>query len=65
MDRRLDVRVDLVAALADDLDRVDLLDQPLRQPVDLRLGRLAAREDSEVDDERRTPSRSASNTSVG
>src|SRR5687767_10608472 len=55
VDRRLDVLVELVALLAHDLGRVDFLEERLRQPVDLCLGRFSSREDTEVDYELGVP----------
>lgn len=63
--RRLDLGVALVAALGDDLDGVELVEQSLREAIDLCLGSFSAREGAEVDDELRTPSRSPVNANVG
>src|SRR6185295_4768246 len=53
MHGRLDVGGDLEPLLGDDLHGVELVEQRLREAVDLGLGRLAAGKDAEVDDESR------------
>ena len=49
MNRRLSAAADLMALLADDRHRVDDVEQPLREPVDLRSGRRSPCENPEVD----------------
>src|SRR6266508_2234910 len=51
---RLYLGVALVAPLGDDLNGIELLEQSLREPINLRFGGFSAREDTEVDDELRT-----------
>src|SRR5687767_4093707 len=50
---RLGLTVELVALLAEHLDSIDLVEQCVREPVDLRVGGLPSGEDPEVDDDAR------------